>query len=498
MEDFFNTSHLSGNLAKKTVQGGAAVGISRILSFVFSMGSTAILARLLVPGDFGLVAMVLAVLGFVMVFKEMGLSMATVQRKTVTHEQVSNLFWLNCLLGAVLAIIVVAVAPLIGMLYKDPRLVPVAASLSLTPVFSSLTVQHQAIARRHMKFWIVQSTGLGGNCIGIVVAVFMALQGFSYWALVAQKIVASAVTCILLWIFIPWRPGLPRRGTGVRSMVTFGLHISASRFVRMAKDSVDKLLIGYFVGPAALGLYTKAFSLLMLPVNQLNYPVSSVSFPALSRMQNDREKFRQIYYQGIGLLTSVTLPVITFLAITADDLIPLFLGHGWEYTIILFRLLAPAAFIQALALTRGWATIPLGQSKRIMYCNAMDAVITVVSCCIGIVWGAAGVALALSVSAVLKFVPLNQYAFRGSPISLSEVFTKTLLLPSIFCILAGTGCVIINTLYCIDNKGLSFVVEAAAFSLLYLGLPWCIPGGKNIFIPLQKAFGILFTQKIRS
>ncbi|MCF8095359.1 MAG: lipopolysaccharide biosynthesis protein [Desulfobacteraceae bacterium] len=492
MKNFFDTSHLSGNLAQKTARGGFAVGITRISSFVLSLGSTAVLARLLCPEDFGIVAMVMAVLGFVLVFREMGLSMATVQRKDVTHEQVSNLFWINCAFGVLIAFAILAISPLIGTFYNDSRLPPVAALLSLTVLFSSLTVQHEAIARRHLKFWHVQASVLGGHIFGIAAAIIMALNGFGYWALVWKNVINPAGTCLIIWTVVSWRPSLPRRGTGVRSMISFGLHISASRFMRKAKSLVDNILIGYFAGPASLGFYTKAFSLLMLPVNQINYPVSSVSFPALSRLQDDSERFQKVYYQGIALLASLTMPTIAFLVIACDDLIPLFLGQGWQGTIILFQALAAAAFIQALDLTKGWATIPFGRGKRIMLCNTIDSIFTIVAICIGIYWGALGVAVALSLSALIKFIPLNLYAFHNSPITLSGLFFNSLMLPLLFCIISSTFTLIFKISYDSESHWLSFIFQAIIFGTTYTIIPWFIPGGKNLFVPAQNSLRLMF------
>jgi PST family polysaccharide transporter len=492
MKDFFDTSHLSKNFARKTVSGGAAVGASRILSFILSMGSTAVLARLLVPEDFGLVAMVMAIIGFVEVFREMGLSMATVQRQDVTHGQISNLFWVNALFGSLVALLIVAASPLIGIFYNDTRLPAIAAVLSIQAVFSGLTVQHQALARRHMRFWLVQASGLVGNMIGIAVAVAMAVTGFDYWALVWRTVVASGATFLVLWIFVPWRPGLPQRGTGVRDMLTFGMHITASRFMRKAKSLVDKVLIGSFAGAASLGLYSKAFGLLMLPIQQINYPVSSVAFPALSRLQNDTKRFQTVYYQGIGLIVSLAMPATTFLLITADDLIPIFLGPGWDGAVILFQALAPAAFIQALDVTRAWATIPMGQSRRIMIVGMIDAILSILSFCVGIFWGALGVAVAFSISAAIKFVPLNMYALQGSPVSFSGLFANALMLPAFFCSISAFGVFLLNAVWPMDNHFISFGAQAVVFGALYTSLPLLIPGGRKLFTPLQEAVSILF------
>jgi len=337
MKNFFDTSHLEGNLVKKTVQGGMAIGVVRVVNLVISLGSIAILARLLRPEDFGLVAMVWAILGFVMVFREAGLSLATVQKKDVTHEQVSNLFWVNLGLGVAIAILIVSASPIFSVLYNDPRLAPIAAALSVPAIFSGLTIQHQALARRHMKFWLVQISGLCGSVLGIATAIFVAWKGGAYWALVGQRTVSSAATCAILWMTVPWRPGLPRRGTGVRSMLQFGANIMGGRFIKMFPQQLDKILIGSIAGEASLGFYSKAKRLMMLPLREINNPANSVTFPALSRVQDDPKTYKNYYYQGIKLLVSLVLPAIICLAIVADDLVPVFLGKGWGDVVIFFR-----------------------------------------------------------------------------------------------------------------------------------------------------------------
>lgn len=494
-KNFFDTSHLNGKLAQKTVQGGMAIGIVRVVNFMVSLGSTAVLARLLRPEDFGLVALVWSILGFVMVFREAGLSLATVQKKEVTHGQVSNLFWVNLAVGIAIALIVVVTSPLFGIIYNDPRLTPVAAALSIPAIFSGLTIQHQALARRHMKFWLVQSAQLGGTILGVATAIMMAFYGVEYWALVWQRIVTSVFTCMILWIAVPWLPGLPRRGTGVRNMLNFGGNIAGSRFLKIIPKQLDNILIGSFIGAASLGFYSKAKRLFMMPLQQVNYPANSVTFPALSRLQNDPENFRKYFYQGIKLLVSMSMPIIVCLAIVADDLVPFFLGKGWGEVVVLFRALAPACIVQSLDVTQGWATVPLGQAKKRFNCSLIDTIITIMSFVIGINWGAFGVALAFSVSSVLKFVPLNIYALNKSYVTVSGLFKYSLLQPILFTIIAASGTIILMSGSYFNNHFIALLCTTSVFGILYLTVPFIFSKGRKLFEPAQEAWRVTFRKK---
>jgi len=489
MKYSFDTAHLKEKLARSTVRGGAAIAFCQMLGFFLGLGSTAVLARLLTPADFGLVAMVLAITHLLAVVQEGGLSHATVQREDLTHEQVSTLFWVNVGLGGAMALLIVMVSPLIALLYQDSRLGPIAVCLALPQLFSGMSVQHQALAKRQLKFWTVEWTLLVGSAIGIVGGIWLALEGAEYWALVALRTISSIVTFALLWIVVPWRPNLPRTAIGVRPMIQFGASISGTKVVTSLTGQADKILVGSLCGAVALGFYSKAYNWLMLPVKKVSGPGNTVAWPALSRLQNDPERYRRYYCQGIALVASLAVPFVTFTAIAAHEMISLLLGPGWEEAALLYQSMAPAAVVQTLAISLGWVTVPLGHGGRLLRCRIADAFVTVAAMLVGIQWGVFGLAIALSASAIIKFLPLNVYAMVGSPVHIADLL-KTLFRPLGFCTLSAIGTYLVRSMVVPDGLLCSLALQTLAFAMLYIGLPFLVPRGNELYQPLMNAMQI--------
>jgi O-antigen/teichoic acid export membrane protein len=221
----FESKHLSGDLARKSIHGGIATVSSQGILFVLRLVGTMTLARLLTPNDFGLVAMVTVITGFVELFKSAGLGMVTIQRDCISNEQVSTLFWLNLLIGTVLSAVFLAASPLVGMLYGQPELIAVTAVISVTFVLSGMTVQHQAVLYRRMMFRELAVIQITTQVVVLVVAVVLACFGWRYWALAVGMVVGTLTTMLSTFFVFPWKPAWIRKGVGARGMLSFGGHL---------------------------------------------------------------------------------------------------------------------------------------------------------------------------------------------------------------------------------------------------------------------------------
>ena len=297
--NFFDTEYLKADLKGRSVRGGAVTMAGQGVRFFLQMGSTVVLARLLTPQDFGLIAMVTAVTGFVMMFKDMGLSMATVQRAEVNHAQISTLFWINVTLSLGVMLVTAALAPAIAWFYGEPRLTWITLALAGAFIFGGLTIQHQALLRRNMRFGTLALIGIISMVMGIVAAIIAAWYGAGYWALVIMQLAGAITGAIAVWVVCGWRPGLPVRRSGVREMLAFGGNLTGFNVINYFARNADNLLIGKFWGSGPLGLYSKAYGLLMLPLRQINAPLSAVAIPALSRLKDEPERYRNYYIKAV-------------------------------------------------------------------------------------------------------------------------------------------------------------------------------------------------------
>lgn len=421
----FETDYLHADLVGRSVRGGLLTLGSQGARFVLQSASTVVLARLLMPEDFGLVAMVMVVVGFAAVFQDMGFSWATVQSPRITHDQVSALFWIQIAVTTGLAASVALASPAVAVIYGEPRLTPIGYALSTTFILHGVAAQHLAILRRQMRFVAMAVVQLGSLTIAVVLAIAIAIQDGGYWALVAHQIAGAAVTAILLWALTGWRPAAPRRGAGIRSLVSFGSYLTASSFLNYFTRQADKALLGYFSGATQLGLYSKAYNLFKMPIQQLNGPLNSVAMPALSRLQEKPVEYRSFYLRLVQGLAYLSMPLVAIVAAVSDLLIPLVLGEQWADASRVFQFLALAGLVTPVLWTAGWVHQSMGRADRQLRWALVSDPLYVLSFVIGVRWGAIGVALAFAIAILILWLPTMAYAFRATSIELIDLLRVT-------------------------------------------------------------------------
>ncbi len=483
--DPFDTTHLMADIKGRSVRGGAVTLTSQAAKFVLHLSSTMVLARLLVPDDYGLVAMVTAIVGFATLFKDLGLSMATVQREEITHEQVSSLFWVNVVISILIAVTLCIIAPLVSLFYHEPRLTRITLALACTFIFSGLTVQHQALLRRQMKFTVLAVIEIGSMAVGVSAAIAMAYWGAGYWALVGLPMGSAITNAVLVWSLCRWRPGLPRGGTGVRPMLKFGSHMTGFSLVNYFSRNLDHILLGRYYGTGVLGLYSKAYQIMMLPVNQIRGPLDSVAMPALSRMQDDPERYRRCYLKMTGLLAFLSMPLMVFLFVCAEEIILLLLGPNWTGATAIFKVLCIVSLIQPIASTRGLVLVSMGHSQRYLRWGIANGVITAAAFVAGLPWGAIGVAVAYTIANYIILVPSLWYCFGGTKIRVQDFFASCAG-PMIASILMGAIVTFVHSSVANSPILLSLAMLLSVGILAYLAV-WCIiPQGRVYLGELMK------------
>lgn len=475
---FFRVDHLRDNLRARSVRGGTITGGGQVVKFILRLGSSAILARLLTPEDYGLVIMVLAVIGFIASFKDMGLAMATVQKPEINHNQVSTLFWINVFISIAIMLATVALAPWIARLYNEPRVVEITRYLAITILFSGFSIQHQALLQRQMHFGLLTSIQVASLILSFVAAIVGAWLGMGYWALVLLALVRELVAALGMWIACRWRPGAPVRRSGVRSMIAFGSHVAGSNILTYIAGNLDKVLVGRYFGADLAGLYGRAYQLLIFPIQQFNTPATSVAVPALSRLQNNTERFRSYYRQGLLLTLSVGMPVVAFFFVDADRTILALLGERWIGTVPLFRALGPAAFAKVLTVATSWVYISFGHTKRQLTWTMWEAAITIAAFFVGMRWGPVGVAMALSVTLVVLRPLAIAYCYRQTPLGSGDAISA-IWRPAVASIFAGV------ILYALRQFApwhppvlVSLVTDFAIYIIFYILLWVGLPGGR--------------------
>jgi PST family polysaccharide transporter len=383
--------------------------------------ATVVLARLLTPADFGLVAMVTAITGLGQAFADLGLSEATIQHPDISHDQVSMLFWINVTIGLVLTSIAAALAPVLAWFYREPRLKDIMLLVSLTFLIGGLRVQHDALLRRQMRFTSLAIRDVTSYVLAVPISITLAWRGVGYWALVALPLTLNLTQMLLSWLMSGWIPGLPRRNAKVRSLIAFGGKVAVSYLVFNANRSADSVLIGWYWGPGPLGLYSRALNLLMLPVRQLGAPARSVAVPAFSRVQSDPERLARYYLRTANLIMWISAPIFGFLFVAALPVIVLTLGNRWRESAAVFQILAIFALGQLLSDSTVWLLVSRGQSQRLLNLSLIISPIIVGSYAIGLPFGIRGVALSGALVLLAIFPWMLNFSFRGTNLTLKRL-----------------------------------------------------------------------------
>jgi PST family polysaccharide transporter len=430
-ERFFQIDHLKHDLKGRAARGGAVIAGAQIIRQTVSIGSSIILARLLGPENSGLIAMAAVLIGFIESFSDLGLSAATVQRAEINQKQVSTLFWINMAVSLVLALITASLAPAIAWFYNDPRLTLITLALGSAFLFDGLTAQHRALLDRQMRYTSLSILGIVSTIVSNGAGILAALAGFGYWSLVIMKLASEPVQIIGIWYLCPWQPGGPSRTSGVGSMLAFGTNLTGFRLVMYLARNVDNLLIGRFYGPVQLGLYAKAYGLLVLPLRRVNEPFAGVAWPALARLTDDPARYRKAYMRIVSNLCLLTIPLVAFMIGAADWLVLSLLGPEWAAASRIFAWLGISGLVEPFTTTTGWLFVSQGRTREQFHWAIISSVITVASILAGLPWGIVGVAAAYGIVGLLIRTPLLLwYVGRTGPVTTKDLYRS--IAPFIF------------------------------------------------------------------
>ena len=484
-----NTDHLMGDLGRRTARGGiiavAAQPIRMLMQFVF----TAILARLLAPEAFGMVAMATAVTSLVSLFSELGLTSATVQRAHVDQNMVSGLFFFSLGISFILMPLVWAMAPLAAWFFHDSRVAGLIMLLSVSFPLAALGSQHTALLLRSMRWMTLQWTGLAGHAAGGVAGILIAWKtDLGYWALAITGLVAQVVTLSLIWITCPWRPSLVTNWSDARSGLHFGAYLTGFSIVNFFHRQLDNIIIGWRFGATELGYYSRSYQLMLLPINLFNGPINSAIEPSLSRLQHDPERWRQAFLDALGLVVFLGAGVAACLIAVSEPLIVTIYGPGWEKSATIFQWLAVSIFAGVPMQAAGWIYMSLGQTRRMFIWSLIFVPAVGLGFLLAIPYGSVGIAISYAVTTSLLFVPCFAFACRGAPVSLADILTVVLPLAGCGIIAAPAG-LWISTYE--QGVLLRLISGAATAGLAYLVLATVLVAKAKIYRHLRDRVEVL-------
>jgi O-antigen/teichoic acid export membrane protein len=475
------------DLKGRTLRGGLAKGGAQIVNFLLRIGCLMILARILEPGDFGLVGMVTAITGVLGLFKEFGLSTATVQRDNITQEQVSALFWINIAVGVALAVASAGIAPLVADFYREPRLSLVMSILGVGFIFNAAGVQHSAVLQRQMRFTALAVIDIASLVISSAAAIVIATRGYGYWALVAWTVTAPLATTLLTWQQSAWFPGGPSIRSDVRLLLRFGSIVTFNNLIIYVAYNLDKILLGRSFGAEVVGIYGRAYQLVTLPTDQINSTVGSIAIPVLSRLQSDPERLKRYFLRSYALVLTITIPIAFGGILFAQELILIVFGSKWLEAVPIFRMLAPTLLVFALINPTGWFLVSIGMVGRSLRLALAIAPLVISGYLFGLQFGAKGVALGFSCAMMLWAIPHLIWCFHGTVITFRDLVV-TIGRPLISGIVSAL-CVI--GLYALhgpfESEMLALGVGSMVLLSVYIIILLFVMGQKAFYVELFRA-----------
>jgi O-antigen/teichoic acid export membrane protein len=464
-------------LKARSLRGGMVTILFQGVDAFVRIASIAVLARALMPEDFGLVSMVTAVTAIAEQFKDIGLSTATVQKKRISHAELSQLFWVNIITGVAIAAFVSAAAVPIAGFFGDGRLVAITIAIASGFVWSGAMIQHQALLRRQMRYTAIGGIQIGATVISVGIAVVLAFQGYGFWALVWREVLRNVFIAIGTWLVCPWLPDLPRKNIDIDNLVRFGGHITGFNMIVFLTASIDQLLLGKVYGPAHLGMYRQAYQLMFWPVMQLTVPLSRVAEPTLSALQGARDRYRQAYEKLLTIMNAVMMPLSLFAAVYAQDIVTVVLGQKWIEATPIFRVLALATLLRPASDSTGLLLVTCGKTRRYLNLGVATGLVLVVAFSVGVVWGAVGVAYGILVATLVLLALRLKYSFEGTPVT-AGAFCRALATPLLASGSMAAVLVAMNALVEPSSSVAALAVAAPVALGSYL-LAWMlIPGGR--------------------
>lgn len=413
---------MASSLAHDAARGAFFTLAAQGMRIILQLVSVVVLARLLTPHDYGMLAIVLVAVGVGEIFRDFGLTSATIQAPQLSTGQRDNLFWLNTLIGTALALIMFGISWPLGAIIGEPAIVGMAQWLSILFIANGLATQYRANLMRDVRLRPLAIADVAAAAIALAVAIVAALLGAGYWALVVQQLVNGLIALIGVVIAGRWLPGRYAREHSVRALVTFGWNLVAANLVQYAARQVDTVLVALRFGTAPLGLYNRAFQLVMTPLGQVRGPLQSVALPVLSRIQQDQPRFNTYVSAAqlaLGYLIGIPLAILAGLA---QPVVAIMLGDAWLDAVPLLRLFAIAGIMTTLSYVGYWIYLARGLGGALLRYTMVTACIKIVCVGVGSLFGVVGVAVGFAVHPAIAWPISIAWLSRVTPLPTRRLY----------------------------------------------------------------------------
>lgn len=429
------------SIRKKAISGTKWTGLSNAVITALQLLQLAVLARLLAPEDFGLIAIIMIVIGLAQAFGDMGVSNAIIYRQDVTREELSSLYWLNIVAGIVISAVIVLSGPFVSNMYADSRLEGLMSVAALSFLFTSFGQQFQILLQKDLMFTTLSKAEMAASASGVTVSILAALAGHGVlsllWGMLANSALKSSILVAACWG--QWRPYLRFKLGDIKKYASFGLFQMGEKLLNYFGGQIDKLFIGYMLGMQPLGYYSIAYQLMMRPLQVINPVLTRVALPVFAKMQSDDAGLRRGYTELLSTLSIVLMPIYMALIVLADPIVNLFLGPGWGSAAELLRILSILGFFYFIGNPVGSLLLAKGRADMGFYLNVLMIILYMLAILFGSRWGINGIAWGLVFSMAFVLFPIG-FAIRWSlirmrPLEFLKSFLPFLLFSALMAIL---------------------------------------------------------------
>lgn len=459
--------------------------LSQTMRIVVQLVSLSVLSRLLSPAEYGLMAMCTVVINFAYLLRDMGTAAAVIQRENLTDDMISTVFWFNVGTGFILCLFLALLAPIISAAFKTPALTPVLSLLALIFPISSTAAVHQALQERANNFRTIARVEVVSSLAGLTVALILAYMGFGVYALALQLIAAFAAGTIQLWFASSWRPSWRWSQAEFMSLLGYSGNATGFTIINYFARNADSIIIGRVLGEVQLGIYAQAYRVMMFPLQSMTYVANRALLPVMSRKQNDPAQIGQLYLRSLGLIATVTAPLMAGLWLMRDSFVHVVLGKQWGDVGAILAWLAPVGLIQSLVSTNGTVFLATGRTDRLMRLGLFNTVLQLTAFFIGTRWGIEGMAACYLAANAINFLPAFYVTLKQVDATLSDLF-KAIWRPTAAA--AGMVLLLLPVASSFRNYGASPMVTLVGVStlgvLLFAGITFLI--SPSIFRDLKK------------
>ena len=351
-------------------------------------------------------------IGLIAIFREMGTTAAIIQRKQLSPEFLSSIFWANLALAVVTSGLAIASSPLVALFFHQAMIAPIIRVLAAGFVISALSSVPSALLNREMAFRKLMMIEIGAAGFTTCLAVGLALRGAGAWSLVISSLAATCVTTVLICLSSPWRPRWLLSWKELRSIASYSLNLSGFNLVNYFSRNADNTIVGRYLGAYQLGFYQLAYNVMLYGVQNISQVMGRVLFPVFAKVQDDNPRFRQAYIKAVSTIAVITFPMMAGVMAVAEPFVRAVLGEKWRPVASLLIILAPIGLMQSVVTTVGNIYYAKGRADWLFRWGLFGTVVSVGSFFAGLPWGIRGVAVGYLIANLLMIYPVFAIPFR--------------------------------------------------------------------------------------